>query len=151
MLIEVNVTKDLPNEVLVMEPNGRKFKQSVIYDWKPTFCSYCKVVGHSCLPNPKEQGKPKEPYKKMEQECPCKRKITIAQAPTVVDNTTGKEVEVTKVLEVGESSGTRHHAPQNSSIQPQHSPNRQRSNSPLPPIRDISKPTYAYNLSDFPQ
>lgn len=34
-LIEVNITKDLPNEVLVMDPNGRKFKQPVIYDWKP--------------------------------------------------------------------------------------------------------------------
>ncbi|XP_019251250.1 PREDICTED: uncharacterized protein LOC109230181 [Nicotiana attenuata] len=48
MLIEINVTKELPSEIWVMEPNGKKFLQDVIYDWKPSFCEKCQTVGHKC-------------------------------------------------------------------------------------------------------
>ncbi|XP_075074856.1 uncharacterized protein LOC142162405 [Nicotiana tabacum] len=47
MLIEINVTKELPSEVWVMDPIGKKFLQSVTYDWKPAYCEKCQIVGHS--------------------------------------------------------------------------------------------------------
>ncbi|XP_019241804.1 PREDICTED: uncharacterized protein LOC109221819 [Nicotiana attenuata] len=62
MLIEVNVTKELPSEVWVMEPNDKKFLQSVSFDWKPAYCEKCLVVGHRCEAQIKTgvQGPPKK-------------------------------------------------------------------------------------------
>ncbi|XP_019250880.1 PREDICTED: uncharacterized protein LOC109229780 [Nicotiana attenuata] len=52
MLIEVNVTKELPTEIMVMDPNGKKFLQDVTYDWKPAYCDKCLVVGYKCSNQP---------------------------------------------------------------------------------------------------
>nr|XP_016462019.1 PREDICTED: uncharacterized protein LOC107785271 [Nicotiana tabacum] len=46
MLIEINVTTPLPTSVLVWEPDGRQFEQSIEYDWKPEFCEVCLKIGH---------------------------------------------------------------------------------------------------------
>ncbi|XP_070034451.1 uncharacterized protein [Nicotiana tomentosiformis] len=48
MLIEVNVSRTLPEEITVIDPKGRKFQHHVTYDWKPMFCDKCQIVGHSC-------------------------------------------------------------------------------------------------------
>ncbi|XP_075077189.1 uncharacterized protein LOC142163933 [Nicotiana tabacum] len=53
MLVEVNVTRELPEAITVLDPNGRQFTQEVIFDWKPEFCQLCQVVGHKCPPPPK--------------------------------------------------------------------------------------------------
>ncbi|XP_016499265.2 uncharacterized protein LOC107817887 [Nicotiana tabacum] len=50
MLVEVNVTKPLPEEIEVIDPKGRSFQQVVRYDWKPLFCNKCQVIGHVCPP-----------------------------------------------------------------------------------------------------
>ncbi|KAH0652563.1 hypothetical protein KY289_030241 [Solanum tuberosum] len=50
MLVEVDVTKPLPEEINVMDPTGKTIVQGVKYDWKPIFCQKCQVVGHVCLP-----------------------------------------------------------------------------------------------------
>lgn len=55
MLIEVNVTRTLPEDVIVMDPNGRQFTQKVVFDWKPEFCQQCQVVGHQSPP-PQQKG-----------------------------------------------------------------------------------------------
>lgn len=62
MLIEVNVTKELPSEVWVMEPNGKKFLQSVTFDRKPAYCEKYLIVGHRCSTQVKNatQGHPKK-------------------------------------------------------------------------------------------
>ncbi|XP_075103846.1 uncharacterized protein LOC142178405 [Nicotiana tabacum] len=46
MLIEVDVTKPRLDEINVEDPNGRVFRQPIIYDWKPIFCEKCQVIGH---------------------------------------------------------------------------------------------------------
>lgn len=38
VLVEINMTKPLPDEIEVMDPNGRTILQAVSYDWKPLFC-----------------------------------------------------------------------------------------------------------------
>ncbi|XP_009603376.1 uncharacterized protein [Nicotiana tomentosiformis] len=48
MLIELNVTKELPTEIMVMDPYGKKFLQAITYDWKPAYCDKYLVVGHKC-------------------------------------------------------------------------------------------------------
>nr|XP_009591960.1 uncharacterized protein LOC104088903 [Nicotiana tomentosiformis] len=50
MLVEVNVTRELPEVIKVLDPNGRQFTQKIIFDWKPEFCQLCQVVGHKCPP-----------------------------------------------------------------------------------------------------
>ncbi|XP_059281084.1 uncharacterized protein LOC132034737 [Lycium ferocissimum] len=59
MLIEVNVTTPLPEEIKVVGPKGRQFQQDVEFEWKPKFCSKCQVIGHIC----KESIPPKQPVK----------------------------------------------------------------------------------------
>lgn len=56
MLIEVNITNPLPNEIIIKEPNGKQIKQVIIYDWKPKYCPKCSMVGHYCPPRNQGQG-----------------------------------------------------------------------------------------------
>ncbi|XP_019224481.1 PREDICTED: uncharacterized protein LOC109206146 [Nicotiana attenuata] len=51
MLIEVNVTRPLKEEIWVRDPKGKQFLQDVYYEWKPKFCEQCQKVGHSCAPH----------------------------------------------------------------------------------------------------
>ncbi|XP_056698674.1 uncharacterized protein [Spinacia oleracea] len=48
LLIEVDVTKELPKEVLIQDHLGVTIKQKVEYDWLPPFCKDCNAVGHDC-------------------------------------------------------------------------------------------------------
>lgn len=48
MLVEMDVTAALPNHVCIEDSNGREFKQSVIYDWKPSYCHKCQMARHDC-------------------------------------------------------------------------------------------------------
>ncbi|WMV19836.1 hypothetical protein MTR67_013221 [Solanum verrucosum] len=50
--VEVNVSNPLPDEITVLESNGRQIKQTVTYDWRLKFCPQCSVVGHCCRPKP---------------------------------------------------------------------------------------------------
>nr|XP_016449430.1 PREDICTED: uncharacterized protein LOC107774419 [Nicotiana tabacum] len=50
MLIEVNVTKAMPTEIMVMDPRGRVFQQDLVYEWKPVYCDKCQEKTQHCLP-----------------------------------------------------------------------------------------------------
>ncbi|XP_019229886.1 PREDICTED: uncharacterized protein LOC109210864 [Nicotiana attenuata] len=70
MLIETNITRELPTKIKVMDPTGKTFLQDVRYDWKPEFCQKCLVVGHRCggeqqqyKQQDKQQGKRREAKK----------------------------------------------------------------------------------------
>lgn len=39
ILVEVNVTKDLPSKITVNDPYGRQFQQAVEFEWKSDFCA----------------------------------------------------------------------------------------------------------------
>ncbi|KAH0763531.1 hypothetical protein KY290_019604 [Solanum tuberosum] len=49
MFIKVNVTKALPTQITIMDPNGEQYVQKVEYDWKSEFCDKCMRVGHKCI------------------------------------------------------------------------------------------------------
>ncbi|XP_033509708.1 uncharacterized protein [Nicotiana tomentosiformis] len=38
MLIEIDVTKPLPDSIKARDPMGKAFDQEIKYDWKPTYC-----------------------------------------------------------------------------------------------------------------
>lgn len=46
VLVEMDVTKELPKSVKVTDPNGREFMQEIDYDWVPELCTKCMQVGH---------------------------------------------------------------------------------------------------------
>ncbi|KAG5604647.1 hypothetical protein H5410_026139 [Solanum commersonii] len=46
LLVEVNVRKTLPEEVLFRNEKGVVITQSVTYDWRPSLCDHCHKYGH---------------------------------------------------------------------------------------------------------
>ena len=48
ILVEMDVTVAVPNEISIADSEGVTFKQKVVYDWLPEFCQKCQKVGHSC-------------------------------------------------------------------------------------------------------
>ncbi|XP_058776305.1 uncharacterized protein LOC131650615 [Vicia villosa] len=62
ILVEMDITKDLPTELTIRDKDGTKFLQPVEYEWKPMYCKRCQKPGHNCeQPKPKiKQWKPKE-------------------------------------------------------------------------------------------
>ncbi|XP_021854596.1 uncharacterized protein [Spinacia oleracea] len=48
LLVEVDVTKELPKNVAIQDHLGKTILQKVVYEWLPLFCSKCQTVGHVC-------------------------------------------------------------------------------------------------------
>lgn len=48
ILIEMDVTRELPVRIKVLDPNRRIFEQEMEYDWVPAYCPQCLQVGHIC-------------------------------------------------------------------------------------------------------
>ena len=68
MLIEVDVTKAIPQQITVADPNGRTFVQDVVMEWKPLYCDKCQKIGHQCQSvTLEEMPKKKKPWKKVTQ------------------------------------------------------------------------------------
>ncbi|XP_042484862.1 uncharacterized protein LOC122065121 [Macadamia integrifolia] len=47
LCVEVNAGDELPSSVSVYDDEGIVFMQHVLYDWRPSSCSNCKIFGHS--------------------------------------------------------------------------------------------------------
>lgn len=56
VLIEMDITHTLPQEIQFEDPNGRVLTQSVVYDWVPPYCKQCLLVGHDCSKIKKPKG-----------------------------------------------------------------------------------------------
>ncbi|XP_059310918.1 uncharacterized protein LOC132062351 [Lycium ferocissimum] len=54
MLIAINVSKPLPNEVAVLEPDGTQIMQPILNEWKPQYCHKCIKVENSTTTNAQE-------------------------------------------------------------------------------------------------
>ncbi|KAH0764740.1 hypothetical protein KY285_000611 [Solanum tuberosum] len=70
MLIEVNVTKAIPQQITVMDPNGGTFMQEVVLEWRPQFCDKCQKIGHQCqsgITTKEDPPKKRRPGKKVTQ------------------------------------------------------------------------------------
>ncbi|XP_021732906.1 uncharacterized protein LOC110699687 [Chenopodium quinoa] len=62
VLIEIDVTKSMPNSVWVESPSKELLELKVVYEWAPPFCSKCNKVGHDCSVKPAMSKKvPKKP------------------------------------------------------------------------------------------
>ncbi|GAU38712.1 hypothetical protein TSUD_396400 [Trifolium subterraneum] len=48
ILVEMDITQELPTDITITDSEGGKLKQPVEYEWKPTFCDKCQKFGHKC-------------------------------------------------------------------------------------------------------
>lgn len=48
VLIEMDISKELPKCIIVQDPSGKEFEQVVEYDSVPQYCHKCLMVGHDC-------------------------------------------------------------------------------------------------------
>ncbi|XP_070035466.1 uncharacterized protein [Nicotiana tomentosiformis] len=46
VLIEMDISKELPKCIIVQDPPGKEFEHVVEYDWVPQYCHKCLMVGH---------------------------------------------------------------------------------------------------------
>ncbi|XP_059290257.1 uncharacterized protein LOC132043810 [Lycium ferocissimum] len=58
VLVEIDITRELPKKITVLDLKGRTFAQRVDYDWEPLYCSQYLMVGHKCPNNEVAQPKP---------------------------------------------------------------------------------------------
>ncbi|CAK8532594.1 unnamed protein product [Lathyrus sativus] len=64
LLIEVDITQPLIDEIAIRNVEGDIIMQPVKYEWKPTFCETCQKMGYKCEDRGKNQQwrlKPKPP------------------------------------------------------------------------------------------
>ncbi|XP_059281206.1 uncharacterized protein LOC132034885 [Lycium ferocissimum] len=68
VLVDMDVTQELPREVQIVDSKGNSFRQAVVYEWCPKYCPKCLKYGHICADevkrgtpapqnNPKQRGK----------------------------------------------------------------------------------------------
>ena len=101
MLIEVNVTKPVPEKIAVKDPNGRTFMQDVVMEWKPLYCDKCQRIGHQCQETTKEdQPKKKRPWKKVTQA--WQYKGPIQQQEKIGEQRKGEEIKEDEPVTVQE-------------------------------------------------
>ena len=60
ILVEVDVTKDLPRSIMICDDSGNKMEQRIEFEWRPAFCKSCQKLGHNC-DKPKVQTKQWQP------------------------------------------------------------------------------------------
>ncbi|KAK4731697.1 hypothetical protein R3W88_024685 [Solanum pinnatisectum] len=51
VLMEMDVSGELPKKLKVEDPNGRVFEQVIQYEWIPEYCTKCMQVGRQCNRN----------------------------------------------------------------------------------------------------
>ncbi|CAK8541935.1 unnamed protein product [Lathyrus sativus] len=60
ILVEMDITKELPKTITIGDNEGEKIQQPIEYEWKPQFYSKCQKIGHRCdKPKVTQQWKPK--------------------------------------------------------------------------------------------
>lgn len=48
VLIEVDITREMKDYIVIKDPKGNKIMQQVEYEWKPPLCTTCQKVGREC-------------------------------------------------------------------------------------------------------
>ncbi|KAH0705837.1 hypothetical protein KY285_010369 [Solanum tuberosum] len=49
ILVEVDITRPLPEMIKMHDPKGNVLEQQIWFEWKPIFCQKCLQVGYSCV------------------------------------------------------------------------------------------------------
>ncbi|XP_020272510.1 uncharacterized protein LOC109847689 [Asparagus officinalis] len=111
VLLEVKLPlkEPLPDIVEIQGPDGKKYRQNVIYELKPKWCTVCNIVGHDTEYCRRQKGRkmwvPVNKQKEVVQAHKVQTDTHSAQEQVDRLNTnTGKENDVQKVLPDNESA-----------------------------------------------
>ncbi|XP_058756103.1 uncharacterized protein LOC131629334 [Vicia villosa] len=48
ILVEVDITRKLIDELIIKDLEGKKLKRPIEYEWRPKFCEKCQKMGQQC-------------------------------------------------------------------------------------------------------
>ncbi|XP_058768322.1 uncharacterized protein LOC131642051 [Vicia villosa] len=99
ILVEMDITKELPSEIIIKDNMGEKMQQSIDYEWRPVYCGNCQRFGHNC-DKPKQKAKIWQPKAKPPEE---ENKTQPTNAATT---TNGEEATVQGFSDNADSLGT---------------------------------------------
>ncbi|CAK8540004.1 unnamed protein product [Lathyrus sativus] len=86
ILVEMDITKELPQTITIVDHEGEKIQQAIEYEWRPLFCNKCQKVGHSCeKPKVRKQWIPKH-VKQPEANVESKKVEADNKGPNKVEN-----------------------------------------------------------------
>ncbi|XP_058784590.1 uncharacterized protein LOC131659416 [Vicia villosa] len=81
ILVEIDITQKLLDEITITDNEGRKRKQAIEYEWRPKFCERCQKIGHQCDTNIQQKvWQPKK--KKSEADMPGQKQPEITRPVT---------------------------------------------------------------------
>lgn len=55
----MDITRNMPKDINVEDPNGRVFTHVIEYEWTPTYCPTCLIIGQRCQPKEDAVARPK--------------------------------------------------------------------------------------------
>ncbi|XP_058725690.1 uncharacterized protein LOC131596983 [Vicia villosa] len=91
LLVEIDITQDLPKEININGYEGIVMKQAVEYEWKPAYCDLCNKIGHRCDQKTKQvkQWIQKKPEEKKEEQ----NREVVVQTPQTGETSKGAVVK----------------------------------------------------------
>ncbi|XP_060216443.1 uncharacterized protein LOC132643924 [Lycium barbarum] len=99
VLIEMDITQPMPNEMVIEKPDGSTWEQAIEYEWQPKFCVDCNSFGHLAGECKVEMVVPKKKNRRRRREYPTRQakdvppnKPTTPGPSTVMQNTSGEPV-----------------------------------------------------------
>lgn len=92
VLVEVDVTQPLKDHVIIRDHKEKMIRQSIVYEWKSSFCPTCLKIGHDCTKKKMTQPKPTQPRR-------GKKVVGVWQARPPVDvvNNVSKQPEPSRI------------------------------------------------------
>ena len=89
MLVEVDITRKLVEEIAIKDKDGRKIMQPIEYEWRPKFCDKCQKIGHQCGNGVKKKKWQPKPQQERKHEIPVE--VSTPRKETTTSKANGDE------------------------------------------------------------
>ena len=89
MLVEVDITRKLVEEIAIKDKDGRKMMQPIEYEWRPKFCDKCQKIGHQCGNRVKKKKWQPKPQQERKHEIPVE--VSTPRKETTTSKANGDE------------------------------------------------------------
>lgn len=89
MLVEVDITRKLVEEIAIKDKDGRKMMQPIEYEWRPKFCDKCQKIGHQCGNGVKKKKWQPKPQQERKHEIPVE--VSTPRKETTTSKANGDE------------------------------------------------------------
>nr|XP_016448972.1 PREDICTED: uncharacterized protein LOC107774043 [Nicotiana tabacum] len=117
ILVEMYITRLLPKQIIVEDPNGMEFEQEVWYDLIPMYCNKCLQLGH-VFQEPQKEALPKQIKGKNQKPQQFRRRIGHEEGGTQRDQGIQKDAIPQTQVQDEKQKGIENVQPLNSSQSP---------------------------------